>query len=267
MTDSADSSQFSPVVVMPTYNNSGTLADILRRIHGLGLPLIVVNDGATDKTSDILADWTQRNGASTRVLDHPCNRGKGAALQTGFGAAGETGFTHAVTMDSDGQLDPEEIRSLLAIARKRPGAFVVGVRTADVDCPRRNRVGRIVSNFFIRLESGLRITDSQCGFRVYPLAMVQDVPCRTPRFGYETEILTRAAWADYDIVETPVSCRYFPPACRVSHFKPWSDTARHVALHLRLLALAFAPWGPRVVALHRAWRARRKPHPFRPMAG
>lgn len=234
-------SYFRPVAVLPTYNNAATLLDILQRVLKQGLPMILVNDGATDETREILTAFTHETPeASLSVIRHLRNLGKAAALQTGFQAAIDMGYTHAVTMDTDGQLDPEEIPDLLAISRQRPDSFVLGVRDANrPDYPAKSRLGRFISNFLIRLESGAHVSDSQCGFRVYPLSMVRDLPARSRRFGFETEIITRAVWAGYTVKEAPVSCRYFGGKKHISHFNPMTDSIRSMWMHVRLLVLAF----------------------------
>lgn len=144
-------------------------------------------------------------------------------------------------MDTDGQLYPEEIPDILAISRRRPEMFVLGVRDAGrPDYPLKSRFGRFISNFLIRLESGACVSDSQCCFRVYPLSMLQNLPTtRAGRFGFETEIITQAVWAGYPIEETLVSCRYFAGKKRISHFNPITDSIRSIWMHLRLLVFAF----------------------------
>lgn len=235
-----DDGGFRPVVVAPTYNNVGTLGDILARVGALGLPVIVVDDGCTDGTGRLLANMS--DGSRVTVVTHRRNRGKAAALHSGFAAAADAGFTHAVTIDTDGQLDPEEIPALLAVARERPEALVVGRRDDSADgYPTRSRVGRKISNLLVRLESGVRVDDSQCGFRVYPLGLIRAVRCRVGHYGFETEIITRAGWARCPVEQAPVTCRYMPLERRVSHFRPWLDTFRGIRMHLFLLARAMTP--------------------------
>lgn len=246
---------FSPVIIVPAYNNGRTLAGILDRIDNIGFPVIVVNDGSTDNTVQILAGWRSTgvtSPASRIVVEHAGNFGKAAALLTGFSIAKERGHTHAVTIDSDGQLDPEQIPDLLAVARNHPDALVLGVRDAGgSDYPIKSRWGRELSNYLIWLECGKFITDSQCGLRAYPLAMVSSLKCRAPRYGYETEIITRAVWAGWKIREVPVSCRYFQHRERMSHFNPWLDSARSLKMHMRLL----------LVSMNRIWQR------FLPLSG
>ena len=235
---------FRPAILAPTYDNGGTLGELLRRLDATGLTVFVINDGSIDRTAEILAAWASAGHDRRRVvLTHPRNRGKAAALRTGFAAAAEAGFTHVVTIDTDGQHQPEDVAPMIETARANPQTLVVGVRDESAaDYPARSRVGRRLSNLMIWLESGARVEDSQCGLRVYPLALVNNVRCRAGHFGFETEIVTRAAWAGFDVVGVPVRCIYLPVGQRVSHFKPWIDTFRALAMHGNLLLRAINPW-------------------------
>jgi uncharacterized protein (DUF2062 family) len=247
-----------PVVIAPTYNNARTLPDILARVAALGLPIIVVNDGSTDGTAKWLSGGVPETiRPSLTVITHPRNRGKAAALNTGFTDAIAAGFTHAITIDTDGQLDPEEIPALLDAARAHPEALIVGRRDDRINgYPTRSRMGRRVSNLLVRLESGVRVDDSQCGFRVYPLGLIAAVRCGVGHYGFETEVITRAGWAGCAIEQVPVTCRYLPEGQRVSHFRPTLDTLRGARMHLFLLARALFPF-PR----HPRW-----PQPTQPPA-
>jgi len=230
-----------PIVIAPTFNNAGTLIDVLSRTASLGLPIIVVNDGSNDDTVLLLQRWTTSH-PDFQVITHPHNRGKAAALRTGFAAASKAGFTHAITIDTDGQHEPECIPRLLELSRQMPDAYVIGVRDVrQPGYPKKSRVGRRVSNLLIRLECGLRVADSQCGLRIYPLELVGAVPCHANRYGFETEMITRAAWSGCRVVETSVKSHYLPIERRVSHFQPWRDSFRGAAMHIRLLVRAITP--------------------------
>jgi uncharacterized protein (DUF2062 family) len=233
--------RFSPAIVAPTYNNAAALRAVAEGAARFALPVIVVNDGSTDATGEILQ--TLRSELTVvQVATHGRNLGKAAALQTGFSLAQDAGCTHVVTIDTDGQLDPEEIPRLLEASRHSPDALVIGVRDERAaDYPAASRTGRRISNLLVRLESGARVADSQCGFRVYPLELVARLHCRAGRYGFETEVLTRAAWASCALIEVPVTCRYAPAGARVSHFRPWIDSLRAVAMHARLMLRALVP--------------------------
>jgi glycosyltransferase involved in cell wall biosynthesis/uncharacterized protein (DUF2062 family) len=249
MQDSAHNEPFAPVVVAPSFNNAATLAGIVRRVRALDLPLIVVNDGSTDGTAETLTGLATADGGVT-VVTHPRNLGKAAALASGFAAASDAGHTHAVTIDTDGQLDPEQIPSLLSLARRTPHALVIGQRDENTEgYPSKNRIGRRVSNLFVWMQSGVRVADSQCGFRVYPLDFLREVRCYAGRYGFETEIITRAGWAGRPVVGTPVRCRYFPAEKAVSHFRPVVDSFRGVPMHLRLTLRALSPMPVRRVEI------------------
>jgi uncharacterized protein (DUF2062 family) len=228
-----------PAVILPTFNNARTLGSIIAQTLETGLPVIVVDDGCSDETSAVLAEFVGK----IQAIRHPRNRGKAAAMRSGFAAAGVAGFTHAITIDTDGQLDPAQIPQFVERCIQNPHALIIGVRDENsADYPYRSRAGRRVSNLLVQLQSGLKVSDSQCGFRVYPLDFIKAVKCSAERFGFETEIITRAGWAGCSIEEIPVTCTYGPVTDRVSHFQPWRDSLRAVAMHTRLFVRAIIPW-------------------------
>ena len=243
-------------VVVPTYNNARTLPGVLEALGELACPMIVVNDGSTDGTDRLLARWHDADTSGRLLVTHPANRGKARALQSGFACALEHGYTHAVTIDSDGQLDPGDVPAMIEAARAHPRCMVVGVRRYDLtDYPAKNRLGRVLSNLAVKLECGVRLSDTQCGFRVYPLALFDSVRCVYGRYAFETEVLTRAVWAGAGVVQVPVRCRYtIPEADRVTHFRPWLDTLQGLRLHARLLLRAVTP-----IRHARAWPDIRTP--------
>ncbi len=233
---------FWPIVVAPTFNNAAQLPAVLTGLAAVDLPAVVVDDGSTDGTAAVLAAWTAVDPANRTVLTHAANRGKAAALRTAFAHAHAAGHTHAVTIDTDGQLSPADIGPLLDRSRGRPAALVLGTRDARAArYPFRSRFGRWASNCLVWVEAGHHVADSQCGLRIYPLAFATGARCVAERFGFETEVITRAAWAGVPVVQVPVACRYFPPDQRVSHFRPLVDSGRALAMHARLLAVACNP--------------------------
>ncbi len=237
-----------PIVIAPTYNNGRMLAAVMDHISAQGLPVLVVNDGSTDDTAGILDRWVAASvgGPQRQVVTHPTNRGKADALRTGFAKALQQGFTHAITIDTDGQLDPTQIADLLTAAEQSPDALIVGDRDQTaLDYPSKSRAGRRISNLMVRIESGLHVSDSQCGFRVYPLERLASLSCHVDRYGYETEILTRFAWAGGEMRHVPVRCIYDVPGGRISHLHPRNDTLRGIAMHAWLLVRSVLPIGVR----------------------
>ena len=255
------SNPFNPVLLLPTYNNGPVLAGVLEGVAALGHPLLVVNDGSSDDTEGVLERFVAAHpGTPVARYRHGHNRGKGDALRTGFEAASQLGYTHALSIDTDGQHDPADAPKLLAAAAASPTALVTGYRdVADPDYPAKSRWGRLWSNLCILLASGRRVEDSQCGYRVYPLGLVAAVPCRAGRYGYEAEILTRSGLAGCPLVQVSVRVFYPEGAQRISHFRPVVDSLRGAALHLRLMTRALLPWPhPRFPAASEAPATRKR---------
>lgn len=237
-----------PVVIVPTYQHGQTVAGVVSSVLAGGWTCIVVDDGSTDRTGEALADIHDRHrDAPLVLLRHDHNRGKAAALHTGFEHARKINASHAITLDADGQHDPEQVSELWACAMTHPDHLVLGERPLTVEggTPWRSRLGRVITNLMIRLQSGVRVSDSQTGFRVYPLAIIKDLPCTHGRYAFETEILIRAGWAGIPLATVPIRSRYFPPAERCSHFRLFADSihslqmqATLVIRHSRLRSLA-----------------------------
>lgn len=221
----------NPALVIPAYNHGSRLTAVLADALTLHLPIIVVDDGSDDDTKEILAESAARpEYAGLTVLRHPENRGKGAALLTGFAEALAQGRDRALCMDADGQHRAEDAARLLDAARTHPGRpLIVGARLGmeSEHVPWTSRAGRGFSNFWVRACGGPRCADSQSGLRLYPLPEILDLQCRARRYQYEVEVLVRARWAGVPILEVPVGVVYQPKGERVSHFRPWRDFARN----------------------------------------
>lgn len=208
-------------VIIPTYNNSGTLADVVERTLKVCTDVIVVNDGSTDNTQAILC------GLDVTVLNHDSNSGKGKAIKTGLAYATQNGFTHAVTIDSDGQHFPEDIPAMIEASQQHPGDIIVGCRNlTTVNMPRQNTFANRFSNFWFRLQTARRLDDTQSGFRIYPLDSLHGMGLITSRYEAELELLVFAAWHGVDVQGVPVHVWYAPEGERVSHFRPFWDFFR-----------------------------------------
>ncbi len=224
------------LLVIPVYNHARTLRSVVVRSLATGWPVLVVDDGSTD---DPLAALVGLNAASLRL--HP-NRGKGAALLAAAAWAESHGFDALLTLDADGQHDPAEAPRLVEAAGDTP-CLVLGVRAMEgPEVPESSRFGRAFSNFWVRLETGLRLADTQSGYRLYPVEALRRIRFHTRRYTFEIEALVRIAWAGYPVREVPISVDYAPEGGRVSHFRKGWDNARLAVLHTALVTLSLLPW-------------------------
>jgi 2-polyprenyl-6-methoxyphenol hydroxylase-like FAD-dependent oxidoreductase len=208
------------LIVIPVFNEAGTIADIVERarLHG---PVLVVDDGSSDGSGGKAA------AAGAEVVSLPGRRGKGAALRRGFAEGLRRGVHRVLTLDGDGQHDPDEIPRLLKAAVEEPRAVVIGGRL-DALAERPDRVipvGRLaalgVAGFFINWLSGVAVADTQSGFRVYPASLLSALTPRRGGFVLETEMLLRAAAQGFALREVPITPIHFED--RRSRFRPARD--------------------------------------------
>ena len=164
-------------------------------------------------------------------------------------AARSMGMTHMVTIDADGQHDPDEFERFVTVMQRNPSAILVGRRDFSSDSiPRGRRFGRAFSNFWLRAQTGRRIGDAQSGFRAYPLKVLEKLKLREKGFTFEIEVLVKAAWAGVELVDVDVSVVYAPEGGYVSHFRMFSDNARLSLLNACLTTRAMIPWPHRQLA-------------------
>ena len=221
-------------VVVPVFNHGHTVQQVVREAKSQ-FPVIVVNDGSTDETPHILADEI-----GITVVTLPSNEGKAAALCAGFDRARELDFTHVITIDADGQHLPAELDAFAQACRREPEAFIIGVRDLKKEgAPWQRRFSNAFSTFWFRLETGVALADTQCGYRCYPLRALEGLRVKARCYAYELEVMVLAAWAGVPLVALPVASDYRAPTSRLSHFQPWRDTVQISRAHSRLAMLAF----------------------------
>ncbi|MCC8036412.1 MAG: DUF2062 domain-containing protein [Rikenellaceae bacterium] len=227
-------------VVIPTYNNSATICGVVEGVKNYTRDIIVVDDGSIDGTSDLLSGIE-----GITVLTHGKNRGKGEALKTGLRHAASRGFDYAITIDSDSQHFPEDIPKLLDAIEREPGALIVGSRNLHTEnMPSKNTFANRFSNFWFRLETGIKLDDTQSGFRAYPLGEIAQMKFFTYRYEFELEVIVRAAWKGIPVKNIPVRVHYPPEGERVSHFKPLRDFTRISLLNSVLVVIAAVIYWP-----------------------
>ena len=225
-------------VIVPTYNNCLTLGKVIEDVSYYTKNVIVVNDGSTDNTEIILNKFS-----TITVLNIRQNTGKGNALKKGFEAAREKGFEYAISIDSDGQHFAEDIPNFLKIIEQEPEAIVIGARNMTQEgIPGKSSFGNKFSNFWFRIETGIKHPDTQSGYRLYPIKLLEKMHFFTKKFEFEIEVIVRAAWNGVKVVFIPIKIYYSPKEKRVSHFRPFRDFARISVLNtcLVLIALIYA---------------------------
>jgi glycosyltransferase involved in cell wall biosynthesis len=223
-------------VILPTFNNATTLEGVIRSILNITANLIVVNDGSTDATRTVL-----QNFPDVEVVTYSANRGKGFALRKGFSRAVEMGFTHAVTLDSDGQHLAEDITRFVEKAHDHPDAIILGSRRLPKQKMNKgSRFANRFSNFWFRLISGVELPDTQSGFRWYPVKLLQNIRFFTRRYEFELEVLIRSAWKGIPLLSIPIRVYYPDKSGRISHFRPFTDFVRISLLNAVCAFIALA---------------------------
>lgn len=230
---------------MPTYNNAGTLKSVLEAVlketPTEPVSVIVVNDGSTDETSEILKSFESR----IDLITNADNQGKGFALRKGFKRAIELGFTHAISIDSDGQHFACDIPNFVKQIDSSPGTLVIGARNmSSENVPGKSSFGNKFSNFWFRFETGIELTDTQSGFRLYPLHAMQDLRFFTKKFEFEIEVIVKSAWKGIPVINIPIRIHYEPGKKRISHFRPFRDFTRISVLNTYFVILALVFYIP-----------------------
>jgi len=239
-------------VIVPTYNNEKTLGRVLEKVldFGSGREVIVINDGSTDTTADILREFGDR----ITLLENPKNSGKGFSLRKGFQKAIELGFENAITIDSDGQHYPEDITLMIECAAGNPGALIMGSRNMEHESvPGKSSFGNKFSNFWFKIETGIALPDTQTGFRLYPLEKLKNIRLYTSKFELEIEVIVRMAWKKTQFIPLPVRVLYDMDE-RVSHFRPGPDFFRISVLNTVLVFFTLLYHMPRRLLAKNLWK-------------
>ncbi len=232
--------QIKICVIIPTYNNEKTLKRVIDGVLEYTPDIIIINDGSTDSTKEILKNYPEQS-----VISLPENKGKGNALRIGFEKAREFGFHHAITIDSDGQHYPDDIPVFVtALKQENRDILLIGNRNMNQEgIPGKSSFGNRFSNFWYKFETGIELEDTQSGYRLYPL---NKIPKKyyTPKFEFEIEVIVRTAWNGIIVKNVPIKVLYDPNE-RVSHFRPFQDFTRISILNTVLVFIALIYIKPR----------------------
>ncbi|MDT8391709.1 MAG: DUF2062 domain-containing protein [Lentisphaeria bacterium] len=246
--------------VIPVYNNAGTIRHVTAGCLACCDNVLIVDDGSTDAAlKNTLADLP------CEILTHDTNRGKGAAIVSALREVKKRGGSHMITIDGDGQHDPADIPVFFDIIAEDPAALIIGCRNFQTEnVPRGSRFGRVFSNLWTKIETGLSLRDTQSGFRSYPVDLTMRLSLHGQRYDFEVEVLARAAWGGLPVKEVDVSVRYAPD--RVSSFRPFKSNLIISLMHTRLVGRRLLPWPHRRLIEKQgpsdAWRLLKSPKAF-----
>lgn len=230
------------LAVIPHYNHSGTIYNVVQQFLDLSLPVLVVDDGSTPEHQAILQ--TLQNQQDVSVYFRPQNGGKGAAMKSGFKQAAQMGFDYVIQVDADGQHNLEDVKAMLEKMQKNPTALICGCPIYGEDAPKSRLYGRKITNFWNAVHThSFDIKDGMCGFRLYPLKSLQNLLRNEPlgdRMDFDIEILIKAHWYQIPFVwvETPV--HYEQDG--VSHFRAWADNWSISKMHTKLFFGMLVRW-------------------------
>jgi glycosyltransferase involved in cell wall biosynthesis len=228
-------------ILIPTYNNHKTLQRVIDGVLLYTNQIIVVNDGSTDETNLILENYKNQ----ICIVTISQNKGKGNALRTGFNKARELRYNYVITIDSDGQHFPSDIPTFIENLEKEvKPVLLIGSRNMNQDgIPKKSSFGNKFSNFWFWFETGIKLQDTQSGYRLYPL---NHIPKKyfTNKFEFEIEVIVRSAWKGILVKNIPVDILYDPNE-RVSHFRPFKDFTRISILNTVLVFITLLYIKPR----------------------
>ncbi len=228
-------------VLIPTYNNAQKLAGVIDDVLQYTYQIVVVNDGSTDSTEEILKSYPQ-----LKVISYLPNKGKGVALRTGIKEIAAMGYEYAIAMDSDGQHYAKDLPLFLEAIAANPGALIVGARNMGVDnVPAKSSFGNKFSNFWYWINTGNKLPDTQSGYRLYPVQRLAKKKYFTRKYEFEIEVIVRASWAGIPVIFIPVSVYYPPAGERITHFRPFKDFSRISVLNTVLVTVAILWVKPR----------------------
>lgn len=221
--DKATLKELGICVIIPTYNNAGTIMQVIQSVAEYCDDIFVVCDGTTDGTVELV----KQSATPVNVVEYQPNKGKGTALVTGFREALKRGFRYAITLDSDGQHYASDIPAFVEAITGHPDALIIGSRGLKHDnMPQKNTFANKFSNFWFTVQTAKRLPDTQTGFRLYPLQKMGKMHIITSRYEAELELLVRSAWRNIRIIPIPINVYYPPQEERVSFFRPGKDFTR-----------------------------------------
>ncbi|MCI0501769.1 MAG: glycosyltransferase family 2 protein [Epsilonproteobacteria bacterium] len=229
--------QTNVIVIIPTYNNPETIKDVVYDVLNHHYKVMVIDDGSDTAVINLFSKEEQNK---IYFIRHNENQGKGQAITSGVSKAKALGYTHALSMDGDGQHLASQAKRLIDVCNA--DEIIIGSRNFDLEnVPTGSKFGRWFSNMWACWDTGYTIKDSLSGYRIYPVSIL-DLPIKTKRFDWEMEVLVRHADAGKKIKEVAIECYYPKAEDRVSHFKKFKDTMSIVWVHVQILPFKWVRW-------------------------
>ena len=227
-------------IIIPTYNNQQTVADVINAVLLYTTHIIVVNDGSTDATETILKEFPE-----IKVISYAPNRGKNKKQKTKKQKTQKNRNRYAITMDSDGQHFATDIPIFLYKISQVPNALIIGARYLNQEnMPKKITFGNKFSNFWVMVTTGLILPDTQSGFRLYPIRKMKRMRFFSSKYEFEVEVLVKSAWKGIAVKSVPIHVFYPEKEKRVSHFRPGKDFTRISVLNTYLVLLALIWYRP-----------------------
>jgi glycosyltransferase involved in cell wall biosynthesis len=236
-------------LLIPTYNHAQFLGDVIQACKTYPIDIIVVNDGSTDHTIQIIEQFSSEYkelAQQFHFIHFDKNKGKGAALKAGAKYAKKLGYHALISIDSDGQHYPSDMVPIIEKALEHPDAIIIGSRGMEHEnMPKKNTFANKFSNFWFNFQTRSNLPDTQSGFRYYPIQCFENTIWFTDRYNFELEIMVRNIWRGRSIFPVPINVYYPPAHIRVSHFRPTVDFLRITLLNTFLSILAIIYFYPK----------------------
>ena len=237
-------------LLLPTYNNAGTLDQVIKDCIPYLDTIFLVNDGSTDDTLSIVNKYPSLN-----LITYDKNKGKGYALQTGLQHALDAGFHYCITMDTDGQHFANDLPSFAKAIKVDDQKLYIGARNLrEENMPKKNTFGNKFSNFWVKLQTGYDLPDTQSGFRSYPIKRMGERKYYCAKYEFELEVMVRSAWKNIPLAPIPIKVHYEEGDKRISHFRPFWDFVRITFLNIILTTLAFIWFIPKRFFQNLSWK-------------
>ncbi|MCJ7804499.1 glycosyltransferase family 2 protein [Patescibacteria group bacterium] len=222
------------VILIPAYNEEKYVRRVIKDCIRYSLNMIVVDDGSLDQTATIVKKLEKSKKYPLILLEHAKNKGKGAALDTGFKYIVEKGYQGVITLDADAQHDTKEIRKFLQMVEKEKPDLIIGSRFQNTQgMPFLRLATNYFTSWIISKLAGQKVEDVQSGFRYISTKVIKNIELRTKNFETEPELILKACWLNYKVKNLPISTIYYEDF--VSEVNKLTDTIKFFKLVFKSL--------------------------------